>query len=145
MKTCKERWRGGERLGREGIFTSVDFSVQSDGLREVEEARIAMIKFVQDVDIPPDLRRCTSSPKSQRMTYIPLCINLATTNIKASETRNRNQWRGGEGSGSENPLPFNPWFLHPVAGSGSSASFLHHCCCCRQTVHRCRHSIRTQY
>ena len=53
---------GGGGLGRGGILTSVNFSVQSYGLREVEEARTTMLEFAQDVDSPQDISHYPSSP-----------------------------------------------------------------------------------
>ena len=43
----------------------MDFSVQSDGLREVEEARTAILEFGWDGDIPRALKRRLSSPTPQ--------------------------------------------------------------------------------
>ena len=52
------------------------FFVQSDGLREVEEARTAMLAFSRDVDSPQAIRRRPSSLKPQKSTDITPCINL---------------------------------------------------------------------
>ena len=71
-------------MGRGGIFTFVDFSVQYDGLREVEETRTDMLMFARDFDIPRTLRRRPSYLKPQTTADIPPCINLAATRIKAS-------------------------------------------------------------
>ena len=54
----------------------MDFPVQSDGLREVYEARTAMFAFARDVNTPQALRISTSSPTLQTTTDIPPWINL---------------------------------------------------------------------
>ena len=53
----REHQKGREGLGRGGSFTSIFFSIQSDGIRDVEVVRTAMIPFERDVDTPLALRR----------------------------------------------------------------------------------------
>ena len=71
----EHRW-GGEGLGRGGSFTSVDFSVQSNGLREVEEARTAMLAFDWYDNRPQALRCRHSSLTPQTTAEITSCIKL---------------------------------------------------------------------
>ena len=54
----------------------MDFSIHSNGLREVDEVRTVMLVFNWDVDSPGALRRRPSSPKPQTTTEIPPYINL---------------------------------------------------------------------
>ena len=67
---------GGVGLGRGGSFTSVDFSVQYGSLRDMEEARMAMLAFDQDADILQVLRQRTSYMMPQMTEDISPCINL---------------------------------------------------------------------
>ena len=71
MKTSEERRWGGGGLGRGRIFISVYFSIQTDILREVEEARTYMIVFSRDVNSPRAIRRCPSYLKPQMRMDIP--------------------------------------------------------------------------
>ena len=60
----RDHWQGGGGLVRGRRFTSVDFSFQSGGLREMEEARTSMITLDWDVDSHQALRRCPSFYRS---------------------------------------------------------------------------------
>ena len=67
----QERHKGAGGLGRGGSFTSVDFSVQSDGLREVEEVMTYMLAFTQDFNTPQTFRRRPYSTTPETMMDIP--------------------------------------------------------------------------
>ena len=86
----------------------MNFSVQSDGLREMEEAITAMLTFTWDVDSPWAPRRHPYSMKPQTTTETPYLVNLAATSINAYKTRKNNQRLGEERSGSDDPHPFAP-------------------------------------
>ena len=70
--------RGNRRERRQigGSFTSMDFSIQSNGIREVKEARVSMLAFTRYFDIPWALKRCPSPLTPHTVTYIPPCTNL---------------------------------------------------------------------
>ena len=75
-KMNEECWWGGGRLGRGGIFNPLDFSVHSNGLKEVDQEKELILTFGRDDDAPWVLRKCTSSLKLQTTMDITTGINL---------------------------------------------------------------------
>ena len=62
----------------------MNFSIQPDNLREVDEARTAMLALAWDVNTPQALRCRPSSLTPQTTTEITPCINLLVSGKESS-------------------------------------------------------------